>query len=354
MNASGFQEAENGGGREREGGKEGEQNGGSIETTGTVRSTGGVKALLKQLNSKYSDSHVQLPDGTVPGGKPVPLVRSKSKFSNQGTNGNENSVPKPAVDGAGGSASGVKARLAEINSKHKNSFVRLPDGTVPAKPVELRVRKESGAEESGIILEQEESASVSAYDGFEDTAVNYVNHAAPAQQAHDSKEHHLENQAQSQPRPPPQQQQHIPVDQQQQQHLESQNSAASTLYSDYVPPTPAGGVIAVQQQPAATAIQQAHAQQQRQDGYSDYSAVPPPPVYPNYPQMKPPHMPGGVHMDARQQQQYMMDQRRVNPPAAPPLLNQPGHAYPHATAPHHAVRQISHPHALCMDGCLGA
>ncbi len=340
MNATGFQEAETGGGREREGGNN-EQPNGVINDPATVRSTGGVKALLKQLNSKYSDSHVQLPDGTVPGGKPVSLVRSKTKPGGLGgSNGNENSLPKSG-DGGGG-ASGVKARLAEINSKHKNSFVRLPDGTVPAKPVELlRPRSKESNDEPGIFLEQEESASVSAYDGYEENSTaNYANHGVTLQQGHDSQEHNIDILSKSQPRPPAQAQVHAQVEHSR-QHLESQDSAASTLYSDYVQPTSSGGgmVVGGQSQPLASSIPQVQAQQTHQEGYSDYSAVAPPPVYPpNFPPMKP--AVGGVHthMDARQQQHYMMEQRRVNPPAAPPLLNQPSHMYAHPGAQHHGVR----------------
>lgn len=117
-------------------------------TDSVVSGAGGVKALLKSLNSKYADSHVKLPDGTVPTGKPaIPAGNQRSRsgraLGSSGGGGLDatrlQEDASPATEGGGrGGASGVKARLAEINSKHKNSFVRLPDGTVPQKAREIK------------------------------------------------------------------------------------------------------------------------------------------------------------------------------------------------------------------------
>jgi hypothetical protein len=39
---------------------------GDDDEASAVNWPGGIKAMLKQINNKYSDSHVKLPDGTVP------------------------------------------------------------------------------------------------------------------------------------------------------------------------------------------------------------------------------------------------------------------------------------------------
>ena len=60
-----------------------------------VQKPGGVKAMLAQLNSKYSDSHVQLPDGTIPTGKVnVPL-------SSRGRNGRNLGKDEKSGEGSG-------------------------------------------------------------------------------------------------------------------------------------------------------------------------------------------------------------------------------------------------------------
>lgn len=102
-----------------------------------VNRPGGVKALLQQLNTKHSDSHVQLPDGTTlessqPGRKFV-TPRKPARWEVGGGGGS--TAPSPAEHGAargggGGGASGVKARLAEISAKYSSSHVQLPDGSV--------------------------------------------------------------------------------------------------------------------------------------------------------------------------------------------------------------------------------
>lgn len=100
-----------------------------------VNRPGGVKALLQQLNHKYTDSHVKLPDGTnleASSGRKFATPKKPARWEV----GGGGSPAQPADDGAarggsGGGASGVKARLAEINSKYTaGSHVQLPDGSV--------------------------------------------------------------------------------------------------------------------------------------------------------------------------------------------------------------------------------
>ena len=47
-----------------------------LETSSAIGGAGGVKALLNKLNTKYTESHVTLPDGTT-----VQATQSGRKFS---------------------------------------------------------------------------------------------------------------------------------------------------------------------------------------------------------------------------------------------------------------------------------
>ena len=104
---------------------------------GAVKASGGVKAMLAQLNSKYSDSHVQLPDGTVPTARVN--IPSKKKWEKPSSSNGQSSDARGERGGGGQGGApgddtgGVKARLAAIKMQHKDSFVRLPDGTIPEK-----------------------------------------------------------------------------------------------------------------------------------------------------------------------------------------------------------------------------
>ncbi len=101
---------------------------GDDEEASAVNRPGGVKALLKQLNNKYSDSHVKLPDGTVP-------TPAKKTFVKQAAPGRPIRDEQPAlrqlqVDSAdGGDASPPKGVRAMLQKEVKSSFVKLPDGS---------------------------------------------------------------------------------------------------------------------------------------------------------------------------------------------------------------------------------
>ena len=87
---------------------------------------GGVKAMLSRIKEKFRDSHVQLPDGTVPKGKLNINKRTAQPKETAPT------IPAEAERVRSEAApQGVKAKLAELNSKFSGSFVQLPDGTVP-------------------------------------------------------------------------------------------------------------------------------------------------------------------------------------------------------------------------------
>jgi hypothetical protein len=89
--------------------------------------TVGVKAILNRIHEQYKDSHVQLPDGTVPKGKVA-----MSRTTKESTIACSSTTAASAFSNTPfNTAQGVKAKLAEINSKYANSFVMLPDGTVP-------------------------------------------------------------------------------------------------------------------------------------------------------------------------------------------------------------------------------
>jgi len=104
-----------------------------------VNRPGGVKALLQQLNTKHSDSHVKLPDGTTleasqPGRK-FATPKKPAKWEVGGGGGSPAQSPADngaAKGGGGGGASGVKARLAEIAAQYSSSHVQLPDGSTPS------------------------------------------------------------------------------------------------------------------------------------------------------------------------------------------------------------------------------
>lgn len=95
-----------------------------MEDVGGPGQGGGVKAMLNKIKEQFRDSHVQLPDGTVPKGK----INITKKVSKEPTTTQPASAETPREAGA----QGVKAKLAELNSKFSNSFVKLPDGSVPS------------------------------------------------------------------------------------------------------------------------------------------------------------------------------------------------------------------------------
>jgi hypothetical protein len=105
-----------------------------LDTSSAIGGAGGVKALLNKLNTKYTESHVTLPDGTTvqatQSGRKFSTPKRQPKADQEATGGNADGSAAPASAGA----SGVKARLAEINSKYTNSHVKLPDGSVLAPP----------------------------------------------------------------------------------------------------------------------------------------------------------------------------------------------------------------------------
>lgn len=143
------------------------------EEGGSVKASGGVKAMLAQLNSKYSDSHVQLPDGTVPTTR-VNIGGGKKKGYESGGTQKGQGSPDGGDAGGGGAGEGeggVKARLAAIAATHKDSFVRLPDGTVPPKkkweapkqPAHNNYNSGGEARGGAPVLEQEESSANTDY-----------------------------------------------------------------------------------------------------------------------------------------------------------------------------------------------
>ncbi len=98
------------------------------EEPGPGQGGGGVKAMLSRIKEQFRDSHVQLPDGTVPKGKLNIGKRTAQPKESAPT------VPAEAETtriGSEAGPQGVKAKLAELNSKFSGSFVQLPDGTVP-------------------------------------------------------------------------------------------------------------------------------------------------------------------------------------------------------------------------------
>jgi hypothetical protein len=97
---------------------------GDDDEASAVNRPGGVKALLKQLNNKFSDSHVKLPDGTVPTPakktfvKPAPARQIGQPAASQQQDSAE-----------GGDASPPKGVRAMLQREVKSSFVKLPDGS---------------------------------------------------------------------------------------------------------------------------------------------------------------------------------------------------------------------------------
>jgi hypothetical protein len=86
---------------------------------------GGVKAMLSRIKEQFRESHVQLPDGTIPKGK---LNIGKRTLQQPKVSAPIATEVKLVRSEAG--LQGVKAKLAELNSKYSGSFVQLPDGTV--------------------------------------------------------------------------------------------------------------------------------------------------------------------------------------------------------------------------------
>ena len=114
---------------------------GDDEEASAVNRPGGVKALLKQLNNKYSDSHVKLPDGTVPTPakktfvKPAPARPIRDE---------QPALRQLQVDSAdGGDVSPPKGVRAMLQKEVKSSFVKLPDGSTlkHAPPVAKKVEE---------------------------------------------------------------------------------------------------------------------------------------------------------------------------------------------------------------------
>jgi hypothetical protein len=107
-----------------------------VDETSAIQRGGGVKALLKQLNNKYGDSHVQLPDGTVP---------TKKTFVPKTPAAPARTEPT-AQDGQDGSASSKtsppKGVRAMLQKEVKTSFVKLPDGSTPAKKLSVKKRQD--------------------------------------------------------------------------------------------------------------------------------------------------------------------------------------------------------------------
>ena len=124
-----------------------------INENSEIGRLGGVKALLKQINNKYSDSHVQLPDGTVPNPKTKPqIAKSKKKGAENDLKSSENNLENNSNEAAA-DGNGVKAMLKEINSKFSNSFVQLPDGSIPTKQAAVPKASTSGQDEEDIATE---------------------------------------------------------------------------------------------------------------------------------------------------------------------------------------------------------
>jgi hypothetical protein len=110
---------------------------------------GGVKAMLNKIKEQFRDSHVQLPDGTIPKGK-INITKKTSKEPIPRSQPATAETPK----GAGGQ--GVKAKLAELNAKYSNSYVQFPDGSVPsssstAKKMVVRSDKEDRVVQEPIV-----------------------------------------------------------------------------------------------------------------------------------------------------------------------------------------------------------
>jgi len=123
---------------------------GDDDETSAVNRPGGVKALLKQLNNKFGDSHVKLPDGTVP--------TPKKPFAPR-TAVNRAAVREPSQQGGDDGTSPPKGVRAMLQKEVKSSFVKLPDGSTPKVP--LVVKKQ----------QVEEKEQLSADDDYEPAPV---------------------------------------------------------------------------------------------------------------------------------------------------------------------------------------
>jgi len=100
---------------------------GDDDEASAVNRPGGVKALLQQLNNKFSDSHVKLPDGTVP------TPAKKNTFVKR-SDLPAREIGQPAASqqqgsAEGGDASPPKGVRAMLQREVKSSFVKLPDGS---------------------------------------------------------------------------------------------------------------------------------------------------------------------------------------------------------------------------------
>ena len=198
-----------------------------VDEASAIDRAGGVKALLKQLNNKFGDSHVQLPDGTVPTKKiaiapkkALPSAPQEGHHANGGVVSDASSPPK-----------GVRAMLQK---EVKSSFVKLPDGSTP-------VRKEPPSVSQKDNEPQLQYAQLSSDDDYEpapvqlDLNLQEIEYAAqpaqPAQQRDDGDEYNRNSAA------PPQllQQQGSQYHQLQQppSHLQEYQLQSSPELSDY-------------------------------------------------------------------------------------------------------------------------
>ena len=145
-----------------------------VDEASAIDRAGGVKALLKQLNNKFGDSHVQLPDGTVPTKKiaiapkkALPSAPQEGHYANGGGVSDASSPPK-----------GVRAMLQK---EVKSSFVKLPDGSTPVRKEPLSVTQKDNET-------QLQYAQLSSDDDYEpapvqlDLNLQEIEYAAPPAQ----------------------------------------------------------------------------------------------------------------------------------------------------------------------------
>jgi len=122
--------------------------GGEDDEASAVNRPGGVKALLKQLNNKFGDSHVKLPDGTVPTPAKKPFT---PKVPNRVNREHEQQAPQVQTGGLqpdGSETSPPKGVRAMLQKEVKSSFVKLPDGsTLERAPPPVKVHKPFSAPE---------------------------------------------------------------------------------------------------------------------------------------------------------------------------------------------------------------
>jgi hypothetical protein len=113
--------------------------GGDDDEASAVNRPGGVKALLKQLNNKFGDSHVKLPDGTVP----TPAKKPFTPKAPNRVNRDYGLAPQANLQiGPGGDdASPPKGVRAMLQKEVKSSFVKLPDGSTPKHAPPVKTEK---------------------------------------------------------------------------------------------------------------------------------------------------------------------------------------------------------------------